>query len=93
LVERTENDGIQAFIGQILIYQQLFISINAATKKPDQVSMLQLGNQNNFVSELLSSLVRVPAKSFDSNLLTTFKCPLCIVTIEKARLGYAVQIN
>ena len=39
-VEHTENDGIQAFIRQVLINQQLFISLNAATKKSNQVSML-----------------------------------------------------
>ena len=60
-VEHTENDGIQAFIRQVLINQHIFISLNAATKK-----------SNKFISKFLASLVWVPTKSFDCNLLTTF---------------------
>ena len=53
----TEEDGVQAFVGQVLVDEQLFFSLGAAAKETDQVSMLQFGDQDGFVPELLCSLV------------------------------------
>ena len=43
--------------------------MNAETKKSNQVSVLQFGNQNYFISKLLSPLHRTLTKPFDSNFL------------------------
>jgi len=42
--------------------------MDAATKKSDEVSVLQFCNQNNFISEFLCTLSGTLTKPFDCNL-------------------------
>jgi hypothetical protein len=53
----TEKDVVQAFVGQVLVDEQLLCSLCAAAKETNQVSMLQFCDQDGFVLELLCSLV------------------------------------
>jgi hypothetical protein len=65
--QHTKNEGIQAFVWQIFVNQQFLISPNAATKKSDEISVLQFGNQDYFISEFLCTLPRTLTEPFDCN--------------------------
>jgi hypothetical protein len=40
VLDHTEKESIQAFIRHVLINQKFFISLQAATKKSNQIPML-----------------------------------------------------
>ena len=52
----TKNEGVQAFVGHVLMNQHLFFLLNATAKKLDKISMLKFCNQHNFIFEFLYSL-------------------------------------
>lgn len=53
----TKNEMIQAFILEVFINQHSFFSTNAASQKPDEVSMLKFSDQDDFILELFNALL------------------------------------
>ena len=61
--------------------------MNAATKEPNKVSVLQFGNQNYFISEFLCTLSRTLTEPFDCNFFLLAQHTLQDFTISKLKKG------
>ena len=76
--EYTKKESVQACIWHELVYQHPFLPLSAATKKPDEIPMLKLGNEHNLIFELFSTLHRCLGKPLDCYLLPISKFSLSI---------------
>lgn len=56
-LKSTKNEMIQAFILQVFVNKHSFFSTNAASQKPDEVSMLKFSDQGDFILELFNALL------------------------------------
>jgi hypothetical protein len=52
----TEYKEIQAFIWQVFINQHFVFSLRATSQEPNQISVLEFGNQLDFIFELSQTL-------------------------------------
>jgi hypothetical protein len=52
----TEDKEIQAFSRQIFINQHFVFSFRATSQEPNQISVLEFGNQLDFIFELSQTL-------------------------------------
>ena len=52
----TEEEGVEAAVGEVLVHQQLLVALGAPAQQPHQVAVLQLGDQLHLVPELRRAL-------------------------------------
>jgi hypothetical protein len=62
-----------AFVGQVFVIEEPLISMDATTKKSDQLLVLHLGNLNNFIPKFICSLSRTLTEPFGSNFFVIFQ--------------------
>jgi len=55
----TKDKEIQAFIWQIFIDQHFLFSLSATSQEPNEISVLEFGNQSDFIFELAVTLSRM----------------------------------
>ena len=82
--ERTKNELFQATIWQKFIYKYPLFAFDAASKKFDEILVLEAGYEFDFIHELTESLNWIWRKSFNRYVLivrqpTLMKCT-CIFT-------------
>jgi len=52
----TEDEEIQAFVGQVFIDQYFLLFLRATPQEPNQVPVLELGYELDFISEFGETL-------------------------------------
>uniref|UniRef100_A0A453PDI1 Uncharacterized protein n=2 Tax=Aegilops tauschii subsp. strangulata TaxID=200361 RepID=A0A453PDI1_AEGTS len=57
-LSRTEEEGVEAPVGEVLVDEHLLVLVHAAPQQPHQVPVLQLGDQLHLVPELRRALPR-----------------------------------
>ena len=65
---RTEEEEVEAAVGEVLLHQQLLVALGAPTQQPHQVAVLQLGNQLHLVPELRRTLPRPRRQTLHGDL-------------------------
>jgi hypothetical protein len=69
----TEKDGVDASIGHVFVHKQFLMFLQANTNKPNKVLLLELGNQNKLVFQLLYPLPWTLWQPLHCNFLTITK--------------------
>ena len=52
----TKDKEVQAFVWQVFVDQYFLLSLRAASHEPNQIPVLQFGNELNFIFELYETL-------------------------------------
>jgi hypothetical protein len=64
----TEEEGVEASVGEVLVDEHLLVLLHAEAQQPDQVPVLQLGDQLHLVPELSAALPRPRRQPFHGDL-------------------------
>jgi len=73
----VKDEGVQALVAHVLVDEHPLGAVDAAAEEADQVPVLQLGDQDHLVHELVQALRRVIRRELlHSNLLPVRQLPL-----------------
>ena len=54
----TEEEGVEAAVGEVLVHRQLLVALDAPSEEAQQVGVLQLGDELHLVPGLRRTLPR-----------------------------------
>ena len=72
----TKDKVVEALVLHVLVHQHPLLSMDAAAQEPDEVHMLQLGDEHDLVLELVQALRRVLGQPLHRHHLPSFQFPL-----------------
>ena len=64
----TKDKEVQAFVRQVFIDQYFLLSLRATSQEPNQIAVLEFGNELDFIFELCETLTWMWSKSFNCYL-------------------------
>jgi len=64
----TEDEEVEALVVHVLVDEHLLVGLHAAAQQPDEVGVLQLGDELNLRLELHEALHRARRQALDGDL-------------------------
>ena len=75
-IQLTKYEGVEALVVHVLVQEHPLVLVDAAAEQPDEVPVLELGDQLHLVLELHRPLHRSPGQPLHGYFLPVLKLPL-----------------